>query len=124
MYKNVNKLSLNVQKCKYIIFRTPKKHVNALHLVVYGAVIDRVLNLQFLGLTLDENLNGKGHINNISYKISKRMRLLNKLKHFILMKTKVLLYHSLILSPRNFCILSWVYQCDRVINLQKRLYEY
>ncbi len=29
----LNKLSLNVQKSKYIIFRTPKKHVNALYLV-------------------------------------------------------------------------------------------
>ncbi len=61
----LNKLSLNVQKCKYIIFHMPKKHVNALHLVINGAVIDRVLNFQFLGLTLDENPNWKGHINNI-----------------------------------------------------------
>ncbi len=35
----------------------PKKHVNDLYLDINGAVIDRVLNFQFLGLTLDENLN-------------------------------------------------------------------
>ncbi len=29
----LNKPSLNVQKCKYIIFHIPKKHVNALHLL-------------------------------------------------------------------------------------------
>ncbi len=40
----LNKLSLNVQKCKYIIFHMPKKYVNALHLVIDGAVIDRTFN--------------------------------------------------------------------------------
>ncbi len=55
----LNKLSLNVQKCKFRIFHMRKKHVitNALHLVIHVAVIDKVLNLQFLGLTFDENLN-------------------------------------------------------------------
>ncbi len=62
----LNKLSLNVQKCKYIIFYMPKKHVNALHLVLNGAIVDRLLNFQFLGSTLNENLNWKSHINKIS----------------------------------------------------------
>ncbi len=51
----------------------PKKHVNALHLVIDGAVIDRVLNFHLLGLTLDEDRNGKGHINKMPNKISKSM---------------------------------------------------
>ncbi len=38
----LNKLSLNVQKCKYIIFHMHNKHVNALHLVIDGDVIDSV----------------------------------------------------------------------------------
>ncbi len=84
----LNKLSLNVQKCKYIIFHMPTIHVNALHLVINGAGIDRVLNFQFLGLTLDENLNWKGHINKLSNKISKSIGIINKLKHVIPMKTK------------------------------------
>ncbi len=94
-----------------------KKHINASHLVIDGDVIDRVLNFQFLGLTLDEYLNWKGHINKISNKISISMGILNKLKHFIPMKTKVLVYNSLIVSHLNFCILVWGYQCDRVIKL-------
>ncbi len=38
----------------------PKKHVIALHLVIDGVLS---LNFQFLGLTLNEHLNWKGHIN-------------------------------------------------------------
>ncbi len=70
----------------------PRKHVNAVHLVINGSDNDRVLNFQFLGLTLIENLNWKSHINNVSNKISKNIGIINKLKHFIPMKTKVLIY--------------------------------
>ncbi len=114
---------MNVQNCKYIIFHMHKKHVNALHLVINGAVIDRVLNFQFVGLTLDENLNWKGHMNKILNKISKSIGIINKVKHFIPMKTKVLIYNSLIVSHVNFCILAWGYQCDRVIKLQKKVIQ-
>ncbi len=69
----LNKLKLNVQRCKYIILHMPNQHVNALYLVIDGAVSDRVFNFHFLGLRLDENLNWKGHINKISKKISKSM---------------------------------------------------
>ncbi len=37
------------------------------------------------------------------------------------MKTKVLIYNSLIVSHLNFCILAWGYQCDIVIKLQKKV---
>ncbi len=114
---------MNVQKCKYIIFHTPTKHVNSSHLAIDGAVIDRVLNFQFLGLTLDVNPNWNCHINQISNNISKSIGILNKLKHFIPVKTKVLLYNSLIVSHLNFCILAWGYQCDRVIKLQKKVIQ-
>ncbi len=100
----------------------PKKYVNSLHLVINGAVIDRVLNFQFLGLTLDHNLNWKGHINKISNKTSKSIRIINKHKHFIPMKPKLLIYNSLIVSHLNLCTLAWGYQCDRVIKLQKKGY--
>ncbi len=115
------KLSLNVKKSKYIKFHMPKKHVNILHLARNGAAIDRVLIFQFLGLTLDENLNWKCHINKISNKISKSIDIINKLKHFIPIKTKVLIYNSLIVSHIKFCILVWGYQCDRMIKLQKKV---
>ncbi len=40
------------------------------------------------------------------------MGILNKLNYFISMKTKVLIYNSLIVSHLNLCILAWDYQCD------------
>ncbi len=49
------------------------------------------------------------------------MDILNKLKHIQPLNANVLLYNSLILSHVNICILTWGYQCDRVLKLQKRI---
>jgi hypothetical protein len=49
------------------------------------------------------------------------MRILNKLKHFLPLTAKVLIYNSLILSHLNYCILAWGYQCTRIEKLQKRI---
>ncbi len=52
------------------------------------------------------------------------MDILNKLKHFLSLNAKVLIYNSLILSHLNFSILTWGYQCYRkkivrILNLSK-----
>ncbi len=49
------------------------------------------------------------------------MGILNKLKYFLSLNAKVLIYNSLILSHLNFCILAWGYKCDRIIKLQKKI---
>jgi hypothetical protein len=115
-----NKLSLNVAKCKYIIFHTPKKKVKPLSLKINNTVIERVKEFNFLGLTINEHLNWKAHINKIANKISKSLGILNKLKHFLPLHTKVLMYNSLILSYLNFGILAWGYECNRITKLQKK----
>ncbi len=60
----LNKLSLNLKICKYLIFHTHrKKRVKSLHLMIDETIIERVTEFNFLGLTLDENLSWKSHIN-------------------------------------------------------------
>ncbi len=67
----VNKLSLNVVKSKYMIFRSHKRKIESLQLMINNTEIERVQEFNFLGLTLDENLNWNSHINKISNKASK-----------------------------------------------------
>ncbi len=64
--------------------------MNSLELSIVNITIERLYEFNFLGLTLNENLNWKNHINKISNKISKSMGILNKLKHFLPLKAKVL----------------------------------
>jgi hypothetical protein len=101
-------------------FHTTRKKVDPLQLVINNTNIERVSEFDFLGITLDENLNWKGHLNKISNSISKSMGILNRIKRFMPLKTKTLIYNSLILPRLNYGILAWGYQCERVIKLQKK----
>ena len=52
----INKLSLNKNKSKYIIFHMPKKEIQILTLKINNTNIDKVEEFNFLGLTIDTHL--------------------------------------------------------------------
>ncbi len=54
--------------------------MKALHLMIDETIIERVAVLNSLGLTLDENLSWKSHINKISNRISKSIGYLKQTK--------------------------------------------
>ncbi len=58
--------------------------------MIDDTIIERVQEFNFLGLTLNENLNLKNHVNKISNKISRCIGILNKLKYFLPQQIKVL----------------------------------
>ena len=103
-----------------MIFHRPQKPVNPLQLSMNETEIARVSNFDFLGLTLNEHLNWKPHIDKIANKISRSIGILNKHKNFIPLESKLHIYSSLVLSYLNFGILSWGYKCDRIVKLQKK----
>ncbi len=82
-----------------------------------------IMILNFLCLTINENMNPKSHIYKISNWSSTGMGILNKLKHFLPLNAKLMIYNSLILSHLNFGILFWGYRCNRIIKLQKRIVQ-
>ncbi len=104
-----------------MIFHTNRKKVNPLQLIIDDTILERVHKFNFLGLTLNEHLNWNTPFNKISNKVSKSMRILNKLKHFLPLNIKILIYYSLILSHLNFGILAWGYQCAWITKLQKKV---
>ncbi len=42
------------------------------------------------------------------------------LKHFLPLKTKVLIYNSLIVLYINYGLLIWGFACDKIVKLQKK----
>ncbi len=60
-----------------MIFHTANKNVESLELMIDNIKIDSVHEFNCLGLTMNENLNWKSHINKISNKISKCIGILN-----------------------------------------------
>ena len=70
----INKLSLNVKKSRFMIFHMPNKHITLPILQISNTNIVKVNEFNFLGLTLDTRLDWKRHSNHISNTISRTMR--------------------------------------------------
>ena len=116
----INKLSLNVVKSKFMIFQKKKKNIQILNLKIDNVNIDQVKEFNFLGLIIDTNLNWKKHAEKISNACSKKIGILNKLKHILPLDIKKILYNSLIVPHINYCIMAWGFESNRIIKLQKK----
>ena len=68
----VNKLSLNVRKNKYVIFHAMNKRIQDTvpNLEIDGIPLERVQNLNFLGLLLNENMSWKPHIDLLANRLA------------------------------------------------------
>ena len=67
----LNKLSLNAQKTKLMLFHRKQKHVNDVNVTIDNTMIERVQTFNFLGIMLNETLSWKSHIAMVSNKVSK-----------------------------------------------------
>jgi hypothetical protein len=94
-----NLLSLNLDKANFIHFKTKNSH-NINFLINYGnANITPRPDIKFLGLTLDNRLNWKAHIDNIFPKLSRSSYTIRILKQTllqdILLMTYFVYFHSI-----------------------------
>ncbi|XP_065639571.1 uncharacterized protein LOC136072316 [Hydra vulgaris] len=73
----VNKLSLNTEKTKYILFHSNHQKNNIPRMLpllkIDNINIERTKTVKFLGIIIDETISWKAHINTINTKISKTM---------------------------------------------------
>ena len=77
---NINKLSLNKLKSKYMTFHVPNKDIQYLTLKIDNVIIEKVDEFNLLGLTMDTNLNWNKHSEKIYNKCTKMIGILNRLK--------------------------------------------
>ena len=117
---DINKLSLNKSKSKYMIFHVPNKDIQYLTLKIDNVIIEKVDEFSFLGLTMDTNLNWKRHSEKICNKCAKMIGILNRLKYVLPHGIKIMLYNSLILPHINYCIMAWGYKGSRLLKIQKK----
>ena len=94
-----------------------------LNIILDDVSLDRVNSTKFLGVTIDENLTWKKHIDAISKTISRNAGMLTKLKHFVPENILYTLYCTLILPYINYGIIIWGSACklylDKIFKLQK-----
>ncbi len=116
-----NKLTLNSNKTKYVIFGTRQNLTTKpdLNLYVGDAKFERVSSMKYMGVILDEHLSFNEHIAYIITKSSKKLGILRRARDY-LNKSKILIYKSLVLLHLDYCDL--VYMCTKEANLQKLQY--
>ena len=101
-----NKLSLNVEKTKYMLFHKLTDQENIpLKLPSFqlnGNIIETDHSLKFPGVILDEHLTWKKHINLIENKVSKNVGIVYKTSKLINSKCLRSIYFSFIHSSINY----------------------
>ena len=115
-----------MQKSNYIIFKPrQRRHELTLSIEMDGFKMNKVKEVNFLGVILGETLSWKPHISQVASKVSKSVGVSHK-SSFCLTRTALCtLYYSLIYSYLQYCMLEWgsTYPTHlrRLVLLQKRI---
>ena len=122
---NANKLSLNTEKTKFIIFRSPHKTSPSINkIAINGKIIERVKSIKFLGVHIDEFLSWETHIDLKNNQVTKNLAVINRIKHNLHSKTLKILYNSLIYPHFTYGVVAWGNTCRKALKrmhlLQKR----
>jgi hypothetical protein len=101
---NLNKLKLNIEKTKYMII-TFKKNINTnLYKIMIGAdELQRVEDIKYLGVVIDNKLRFNKNIELIQKKISKKINFIRRLGGKINKYSKITLYNAIIVPHFDYC---------------------
>ena len=101
---NTKRLSLDVNETSYMIISNEK---NALDIKILETLITNVSTVKFLGVTPDENLTFKDHVNKVPSNISKAVGVMRRLNSQLPASVMVKLYYSLVYSHLIYALLAW-----------------
>ena len=91
---HANKLSLNISKTHYVVFRARDKKISTNTNVFIGQIkLKKIESTKFLGVILDEKLNWLNHIMYVKNKIAKSTGVLCKTRKYLNSETLVTLYN-------------------------------
>ena len=120
-----NKLSLNLKKTHFILFRRKGSKVEvSKDVIVDNEKISMVDKTKFLGVVIDKCITFENHIAFIKGKVSRGLGILYKCRRIFHKNTLLTLYNSFIYPYIQYCICVWGSACvthlDPLIKLQKR----
>ena len=115
-----NKLSLSINKTNYtsIIFQTPrcKQSTKQLNIILNNDALQRVCDTKFLDVVIHEHLSWKPYMEYLLKNISFSIYCIKEIKSFLDRKTLLLLYYTLVKSHILYCITSWCFGNEIMIN--------
>ena len=102
-----NKLTLNVNKTQMIMLSRKKNLTPQNEVILRNEVVQRVNKAKFLGVIVDQHLNWKDHISMITQKMSKSCGIIYRIRNTLDIKSKRLIYYSLIHPYLTYCVNVW-----------------
>ena len=119
----MNKLTVNTKKTNFMMFTNRSIDINHINVRLADSEITHVPALKFLGVTIDNKLTWKNHLDIICNKLSKSVGVLFRIK---MLPTNILrmIYNAIIAPCLDYGITVWgsaanIY-LDRLFKLQKR----
>ena len=124
LWLHANKLSLNVKKTHYVIFKPGRKVVTpTLNICINNTIVQQELSTTFLGVVLDSNLSWNLHIQKTKMKMSKTIGVLLKARRVFNSSILLTLYYSFVYPYISYCIEVWGNAAkkytDSLLKLQK-----
>ena len=116
----INKLSLNIAKTKYMLFHMHNNKVNKFTPKIIKYNHRKSGGIYFFRTDSRHTCTLEKHTEKVSNKCSRIIGILNRLKHTLPQRIKLMLYNSLLLPYINYCLTTWGYQCHRLQQLHKR----
>lgn len=118
-------LLLNTSKTSLIHFHSNAQDQNSFlpTVTLDETVLEEVLSTNFLGVHIDNTLNYKPHIEDLSQKLNKALYVLRKITMTCDIKSALTVYHTLFLNHIQYSIILWgsnLSQLQHIFTIQKR----
>ena len=109
-WTELNHMSLNSYKTKYVTITTRQKRQNIFSrmlLYIGNEKIVEVATHKVLGVTIDNNLSWTNHVNELTKRVSQKLYQLAKIKHFLNAHARKLFFHAYIQPIIDYASTLW-----------------
>lgn len=119
---DTNNLKINLNKSVYINFN--KCNNSKYNIKLNISKIKEVAQTKFLGVIIDENINWKEHVDNVSKRINKFVYALKQVKNVTNLKTAIITYRAYVESLLRYGLIIWGNSTDmhRAFVAQKKVH--
>lgn len=106
-WADANGLRINSNKTKVVLYLPRRKSLRDINICLGSEIIEIVDNVKALGVIFSKNLIWNDHIDYIQSKMSSAVGVMNRMRHILPPKIKLLLYNALVYSILQYCSLVW-----------------
>ena len=126
-WRLANKISLNCDKTEIIFFHKPGEKIPDMEITMNGHRIFQSKHIKYLGLYLDETLNGEVHCDTLAKKLKRANGMLCKTRHYIPAEDLKTLYYAIFSSHLIYGCQIWGQVTNtfnqKMFKLQNRAFE-